>query len=159
MSWLLRERERGKEMAAQALVSSSLTSSVESARHLLGANRPLQSTRRASFVVRAASTPPVKVSLSLNFIFVKSWVSCQWVESKRITGKSKWKSKLETLCVISGPSVTAHGWHGNPQKLNNSRWCCRLADCVAFLLGVWFLVFLSPARSRQTAVVCVKTEP
>ncbi|KAK3405106.1 hypothetical protein EUGRSUZ_K01362 [Eucalyptus grandis] len=46
-------------MAAQALVSSSLTSSVESARHLLGA-RPAAPSRKASFVVRAASTPPVK---------------------------------------------------------------------------------------------------
>ncbi|XP_010252884.1 PREDICTED: chlorophyll a-b binding protein 8, chloroplastic [Nelumbo nucifera] len=46
-------------MAAQTLVSSSLTSSVESARQLLG-GRPFQSPRKASFVVRAASTPPVK---------------------------------------------------------------------------------------------------
>ncbi|CBI40043.3 unnamed protein product, partial [Vitis vinifera] len=48
-------------MAAQALVSSSLTSSVETARQILG-SRPLQSPSRksSSFVVRAASTPPVK---------------------------------------------------------------------------------------------------
>ncbi|KAF7833572.1 chlorophyll a-b binding protein 8, chloroplastic [Senna tora] len=50
-------------MATQALVSSSsLTSSVQAARKILG-GRPLQypnSSRKASFVVKAASTPPVK---------------------------------------------------------------------------------------------------
>ncbi|CAK7337154.1 unnamed protein product [Dovyalis caffra] len=61
------EREgKGKagEMAVQALVSSSLTSSVETARQILGARptqSPFVSTRKSSsFVVRAASTPPVK---------------------------------------------------------------------------------------------------
>jgi light-harvesting complex I chlorophyll a/b binding protein 3 len=51
-------------MAAQALVSSSLTSSVETARKVLGARptqSPFVSSRKSSFVVRAASTPPVKV--------------------------------------------------------------------------------------------------
>eukprot|EP00258_Populus_trichocarpa_P025580 XP_024441599.1 photosystem I chlorophyll a/b-binding protein 3-1, chloroplastic-like [Populus trichocarpa] len=50
-------------MAAQALVSSSLTSSVETARKVLGARptqSPFVSSRKSSFVVRAASTPPVK---------------------------------------------------------------------------------------------------
>ncbi|KAJ4981655.1 hypothetical protein NE237_032492 [Protea cynaroides] len=55
-------------MATQALVSSSLASSVEAARQLLGGRtRPLpigssssSSSRKSSFVVRAASTPPVK---------------------------------------------------------------------------------------------------
>lgn len=67
-----REREReskgGKEkrkMATQALVSSSsLTASKEAARHLLGGKAvqsPFGSRKSASFVVRAASTPPVKV--------------------------------------------------------------------------------------------------
>ncbi|RVW28803.1 Chlorophyll a-b binding protein 8, chloroplastic [Vitis vinifera] len=53
--------QKQQEMAAQALVSSSLTSSVETARQILG-SRPLQSPSRksSSFVVRAASTPPVK---------------------------------------------------------------------------------------------------
>ena len=55
--------QKQQEMAAQALVSSSLTSSVETARQILG-SRPLQSPSRksSSFVVRAASTPPVKVT-------------------------------------------------------------------------------------------------
>ncbi|KAJ6319374.1 hypothetical protein OIU78_014900 [Salix suchowensis] len=50
-------------MATQALVSSSLTSSVESARKIIGARRThssFVSSRKSSFVVRAASTPPVK---------------------------------------------------------------------------------------------------
>ncbi|GAB4825360.1 Photosystem I chlorophyll a/b-binding protein 3-1, chloroplastic [Ancistrocladus abbreviatus] len=51
-------------MAAQALVSSSLTSSMETARQMLGSSRPLQTAsaarKNASFIVRAASTPPVK---------------------------------------------------------------------------------------------------
>ncbi|KAJ6680654.1 CHLOROPHYLL A/B BINDING PROTEIN [Salix purpurea] len=50
-------------MATQALVSSSLTSSVESARKIIGARRnhsSFVSSRKSSFVVRAASTPPVK---------------------------------------------------------------------------------------------------
>ncbi|XP_021754470.1 photosystem I chlorophyll a/b-binding protein 3-1, chloroplastic [Chenopodium quinoa] len=49
-------------MATQALVSSSLTSSVETARQILGARSGVapSSSRRTSFVVRAASTPPVK---------------------------------------------------------------------------------------------------
>lgn len=48
-------------MSTQALLSSSsITSSVEAARQILG-GRPTQSHRRkVSFVVRAASTPPVK---------------------------------------------------------------------------------------------------
>ncbi|MQI72085.1 hypothetical protein EI017_25340, partial [Escherichia coli] len=51
-------------MAAQALVSSSsLTFSAEAAKQSLGA-RPLQSptgfSKKASFLVKAASTPPVK---------------------------------------------------------------------------------------------------
>ena len=49
-------------MATQALVSSSsLTSSVEAARKVLGARSSIGSSRKASFSVRAASTPPVKV--------------------------------------------------------------------------------------------------
>lgn len=52
-------------MATQALVSSSsLTASKEAARHLLGGKAvqsPFGSRKSASFVVRAASTPPVKV--------------------------------------------------------------------------------------------------
>nr|GMC70316.1 chlorophyll A-B binding protein 8, chloroplastic [Ipomoea batatas] len=50
-------------MAAQALISSSsITSSAEVARQVLG-GRPLQSSRKVSFVVRASSsTPPVKFS-------------------------------------------------------------------------------------------------
>ncbi|KAK3025511.1 hypothetical protein RJ639_042046, partial [Escallonia herrerae] len=49
------------EMATQALVSSSsITSSAEAAKQILG-GRPFQSpARKVSFVVRAASTPPVK---------------------------------------------------------------------------------------------------
>lgn len=48
-------------MATQALVSSSsLTSSVESARQILGARPAFTPTRKVSFVVKAASTPPVK---------------------------------------------------------------------------------------------------
>uniref|UniRef100_A0A7N0VD15 Chlorophyll a-b binding protein, chloroplastic n=1 Tax=Kalanchoe fedtschenkoi TaxID=63787 RepID=A0A7N0VD15_KALFE len=50
--------------AAQALVSSSLTSSAEVARQQILAGRSFQScpttSRKASFVVKAASTPPVK---------------------------------------------------------------------------------------------------
>lgn len=51
-------------MATQALLSSSLASSVETARQILGARSlqsPIGSSRKTSFVVRAASTPPVKV--------------------------------------------------------------------------------------------------
>ncbi|CAM8949713.1 unnamed protein product [Rhodiola kirilowii] len=51
-------------MAAQALVSSSLTSSVEVARQQILGGRSFQasptSSRKASFVVKATSTPPVK---------------------------------------------------------------------------------------------------
>ncbi|XP_028119107.1 photosystem I chlorophyll a/b-binding protein 3-1, chloroplastic [Camellia sinensis] len=49
-------------MATQALVSSSsLTSSVEAARQILGGRPATHSSRRkVSFVVRAATTPPVK---------------------------------------------------------------------------------------------------
>ena len=47
-------------MAAQALVSSSLTSSVQTARQIFG-SKPAVSVRKTSFVVKAASTPPVKV--------------------------------------------------------------------------------------------------
>ncbi|XP_022769555.1 photosystem I chlorophyll a/b-binding protein 3-1, chloroplastic-like [Durio zibethinus] len=51
-------------MATEALVSSSLSSSVANARQILGARQlqsPIGSSRKVSFVVRAASTPPVKV--------------------------------------------------------------------------------------------------
>ncbi|KAJ6723900.1 CHLOROPHYLL A/B BINDING PROTEIN [Salix koriyanagi] len=57
------EEGKGGKMATQALVSSSLTSSVESARKIIGARRThssFVSSRKSSFVVRAASTPPVK---------------------------------------------------------------------------------------------------
>ncbi|PPS07142.1 hypothetical protein GOBAR_AA13504 [Gossypium barbadense] len=47
-------------MATQALVSSSLTYSVETARQILGAKRQIGPSRKGSFVVKAASTPPVK---------------------------------------------------------------------------------------------------
>ncbi|XP_029130393.1 chlorophyll a-b binding protein 8, chloroplastic isoform X2 [Cajanus cajan] len=48
-------------MAAQALVSSSsLTFSAEAARQSLGARSPQGFSRKASFIVKAASTPPVK---------------------------------------------------------------------------------------------------
>ncbi|KAL0443730.1 UNVERIFIED_CONTAM: Chlorophyll a-b binding protein 8, chloroplastic [Sesamum latifolium] len=47
-------------MAAQALVSSSsICSSADAARQILG-GRSIHSSRKASFVVKAASTPPVK---------------------------------------------------------------------------------------------------
>ncbi|NBH74303.1 hypothetical protein D3Z51_20430, partial [Clostridiaceae bacterium] len=47
-------------MAAQALLSSSsISSSAELARQILG-GRPLHSSRKVSFLVKAASTPPVK---------------------------------------------------------------------------------------------------
>ncbi|CAA3027506.1 chlorophyll a-b binding 8, chloroplastic [Olea europaea subsp. europaea] len=47
-------------MATQALLSSpSISSSAEVARQILG-GRPVQSARKVSFVVKAASTPPVK---------------------------------------------------------------------------------------------------
>lgn len=62
------EEKRKLKMATQALVSSSLTSSVETARQILGARSaqsPTGSSRKGSFVVRAASTPPVKVCLFL----------------------------------------------------------------------------------------------
>ncbi|KAF5741346.1 hypothetical protein HS088_TW10G00343 [Tripterygium wilfordii] len=57
------KQRRRRNMAAQALVSSSLTSSMEAARQIFGAKpiqSPIGSSRRASFVVRAAATPPVK---------------------------------------------------------------------------------------------------
>lgn len=54
------------KMVTQALVSSSIASSVEATRQILGGRPALSSTRRVSFVVRAASTPPVKVGLSLS---------------------------------------------------------------------------------------------
>ncbi|KAL0406604.1 UNVERIFIED_CONTAM: Chlorophyll a-b binding protein 8, chloroplastic [Sesamum latifolium] len=48
-------------MATQALVSSSsICSSAEAARQILGGRPAAQSSRRVSFVVKAASTPPVK---------------------------------------------------------------------------------------------------
>ncbi|XP_039005736.1 photosystem I chlorophyll a/b-binding protein 3-1, chloroplastic [Hibiscus syriacus] len=47
-------------MAAHALVSSSLTYSVETARQILGAKPQFGSSRKGSFLVKAASTPPVK---------------------------------------------------------------------------------------------------
>lgn len=56
------ETNARKEMAAQALVSSSLTSSVETARQILGSRQFPSSRRSSSFVVRASSTPPVKVT-------------------------------------------------------------------------------------------------
>ncbi|KAM3216540.1 hypothetical protein P3L10_025981 [Capsicum annuum] len=47
-------------MATQALISSSsITSSAEAARQILGA-RHFQPIKKASFVVRATATPPVK---------------------------------------------------------------------------------------------------
>lgn len=53
-------------MAAQALVSSSLTSSVQTARQILGTKPAVSvSQKKTSFVVKAASTPPVKVHNSL----------------------------------------------------------------------------------------------
>ena len=49
-------------MAAQALVSSSLTSSVQTARQIFGAKPAVSvSQRKVSLVVKAASTPPAKV--------------------------------------------------------------------------------------------------
>jgi len=53
-------------MAAQALVSSSLTSSVQTARQIFG-SKPVASAsqKKSSFVVKAAATPPVKVHDSL----------------------------------------------------------------------------------------------
>lgn len=50
-------------MAAQALVSSSLTSSVQTARQIFGTTPAAVSAsqKKSSLVVRAASTPPVKV--------------------------------------------------------------------------------------------------
>jgi light-harvesting complex I chlorophyll a/b binding protein 3 len=51
---------RRRKMAAQALVSSSLSSSVENVRQVFEARTLRLSTRKASFVVRAAATPPVK---------------------------------------------------------------------------------------------------
>lgn len=53
--------ETNPNMATQALVSSSLTSSVGAARQRLGAKPSFGSSRKsASFVVRAQATPPVK---------------------------------------------------------------------------------------------------
>ncbi|KAK1362373.1 Chlorophyll a-b binding protein, chloroplastic [Heracleum sosnowskyi] len=56
-------------MATQALLSSSsITSSVEAARQIF-AGRPAQSlSRKISFVVKAASTPPVKQEQKLALI-------------------------------------------------------------------------------------------
>ena len=61
------QQREGKE---QAMATQALLSSMEAGRQLLG-GRPLQftssrfigSSRKDSFVVRAASTPPVKVSV------------------------------------------------------------------------------------------------
>ena len=54
-------------MATQALVSSSsLTSSVQAARQIVGGRTtqfPTGSSRRTSFVVKASATPPVKVCI------------------------------------------------------------------------------------------------
>lgn len=52
-------------MATQALISSSsISTSAEAARQILGSRNSQAVTRKASFVVRAASTPPVKVFFS-----------------------------------------------------------------------------------------------
>ncbi|WP_411024275.1 chlorophyll a/b-binding protein, partial [Salmonella sp. s58953] len=47
-------------MATQALVSSSIAASAEAARQTLGGRPNRSRSRRVSFLVRAASTPPVK---------------------------------------------------------------------------------------------------
>lgn len=74
-------------MAAQALVSSSsLTASKEVARNLLGgrsAQSPFGSRKSASFVVRAASTPPVKVyMLWLNYWFIYIYMVRLYIEEQ-----------------------------------------------------------------------------
>lgn len=57
-------------MAAQALVSSSLTSSVQTARQIFG-SKPVASAsqKKSSFVVKATSSPPVKV-LEMLYSFI-----------------------------------------------------------------------------------------
>jgi len=61
-------------MATQALVSSSsLTFAAEAVRQSLGARSlpsSIGSSRKGSFVVKAASSPPVKVYLSLKFFLI-----------------------------------------------------------------------------------------
>ena len=86
-------RRNSTTMATQALVSSSLTSSVETARHITGARNGVPSLRKNSFVVRASATPPVKVcyphsfcSHSLNYLHffcasiknILRFYVCQW---------------------------------------------------------------------------------
>lgn len=67
-------------MPAQALLSSSsLVLSAEAARQTLGPRShqsPLAFSRKASFIVKAASTPPVKVSSSLTPFFFFSLFIC-----------------------------------------------------------------------------------
>lgn len=62
-------------MAAQALVSSSsLTFSAEAAKQSFGARShqsPIGFSRKGSFIVKAASTPPVKVCPSLTICLIE----------------------------------------------------------------------------------------
>lgn len=60
-------------MAAQALVSSSLTSSVQTARQIFG-SKPVASAsqKKSSFVVKAAATPPVKQGANRPLWFASS---------------------------------------------------------------------------------------
>lgn len=75
---------RKQKMATQALISSSsIASSTEAARQILG-GRPFQSQiKKASFVVRATATPPVKVTpLSSSFPMwitrILTYIYIQW---------------------------------------------------------------------------------
>lgn len=60
-------------MATQALISSSsISTSAEAARQIIGSRISQSVTRKASFVVRAASTPPVKVIFYTRGRFVQN---------------------------------------------------------------------------------------
>ncbi|KAJ4902005.1 photosystem I light harvesting complex protein 3 [Raphanus sativus] len=60
-------------MAAQALVSSSLTSYVQTARQIFSSKSSVSiSQRKTSFIVKAASTPPVKQGANRQLWFASS---------------------------------------------------------------------------------------
>ncbi|KAL0311428.1 UNVERIFIED_CONTAM: Chlorophyll a-b binding protein 8, chloroplastic [Sesamum angustifolium] len=80
-------------MATQALVSSSsICSSAEAARQILG-GRPAQSSRTVSFVVKAASTPPVKQGANRPFGLHPSRAFPTWMAVKN--------TKIKCFCMIT----------------------------------------------------------
>nr|GMD87609.1 chlorophyll A-B binding protein 8, chloroplastic [Ipomoea batatas] len=97
-------------MAAQALISSSsIASSAEAARQVLGA-RPLQSSsRKVSFVVRAASTPPVKVCLSLSPSFLQL-MTFRITMILQGTDRQLWFASKQSLTYLDGSLPGDYGF-------------------------------------------------